>query len=73
MPKKETAVAHALLTYTLPPPIYGFELTVDPNKGERTVKVVSAMTLEDDVLKVISLEGQVFLIPIYQVKFYRIA
>lgn len=64
-------IVHMLIDYTLPPPIYGYELTTKKDKAERTIKYVQSITHGEGAVIVISAEGQEYIIPIGRVQYYQ--
>ena len=69
MPHKDKKIVEVQLDFTLPPPIYGFHLTVDPSKAQRTIKLVNALERHKDGIEVILPEHR-FVVAWSSVKFY---
>lgn len=58
------------MDFTLPPPIYGFHLTINPAKVGRTIKLVKELRRHKDGIEVESVEGNIYVIAHSSVKYY---
>jgi len=65
------SLKEVLLDFTLPPPIYGYHLTIVPDREERTIKLVKRLDMSSGYLTVEAKEGQVYTIPPYRIKYWR--
>jgi len=64
-------INEAQLDFTLPPPIYGYHLTTNPEGGGRQIKVVKAIHPHPHGIRVVALEGQEYIVSWSSIKFYR--
>lgn len=64
-------IFHVLLDFQLPPPIYGYELTTDPNRAERTIKLVRSIKAVEGGIVITAIEGQEYNIPLTRVQYWR--
>lgn len=63
-------IVELLLDFTLPPPVYGYHLTTNRDKEQRTIKFVTEINRHPDGLEVISVEGNRYVIATSSIKFY---
>lgn len=64
-------IVHILVDFTLPPPIYGYELTTKADRAERTIKLVKSITHTEGAVIVTSIEGNKYIVPIGRVQYYQ--
>lgn len=53
MPNKDKKIVELQLDFTLPPPVYGYHLTTDSSKAQRTIKLVSGLERHKDGIEVV--------------------
>ena len=70
MHKEDKKIVELLLDFTLPPPIYGYHLTTNSEKEQRTIKFVKQINRHADGMEVISVEGNRYVISNSSIKFY---
>jgi hypothetical protein len=64
-------IVHLLIDFTLPPPVYGYELTTKKDKAERTIKYVKSISKAEGAVIVISAEGIEYNIPVSRVQYWQ--
>jgi hypothetical protein len=67
---KNKNIIELQMDFTLPPPIYGYHLTIDPTKAGRQIKVVKEISKHPDGFQVVALEGNTYIISHSSIKFY---
>ena len=72
MAKQQTRnIDEVQLGWQLPPPIYADHLTTVPAIANKNIKYVKRLELGDEALVVEAVEGQVFNIPITNIKYWK--
>jgi hypothetical protein len=64
-------IVHMLIDFTLPPPVYGYELTTKKDRAERTIKYVKSISKREGAVIVISAEGIEYNIPVSRVQYWQ--
>lgn len=70
MSKQDKKIVELVIDFTMPPPIYGYHLTTNKGKEQRTIKFVKEINRHRDGLEVISEEGNRYVIATSSIKFY---
>jgi len=67
---KNKKIVELQLDFTLPPPVYGFHVTLNPAQAQRTIKLVREINTHPNGLEVVSIEGTRWVVAWSSVKFF---
>ena len=71
MSKAKKEIIEVQLSFTLPPPIYIDHITTAPYLVNKSIKLVKSLLIEGDTLQIEAIEGQVYNVPLSQVRYWK--